>query len=223
MPMTPEEQTAFDAMKSENEKNKKELDELKNKPAPKGKDKEGDEEDENDDEEDLSDKANKKKKKDDESKASSAKLETALTFNVGLKNWMIEQKDFLPEEITTIVNLAEKEIYDSAIQKANDIKASIIKEFFLVQANLDLLTEPHKKKLDLFNKMSKAGRQEKAEDVWENVFEPTFETLKKVTKAGQLNRSPGSYNSRNPIDESYKQKLMKGSKAAYLGEKGDTK
>lgn len=165
---------------------------------------------------DLADKARKKREDDEKRVADTKSVEQALKFNLSGKEWAKTHEALLPKNIASIFEQAEKEQYDTAVEKANAIKAGVVSEFFALQANLDLLTAAQKSALDDFQKLTKTGKQERVKQVYEMVFEPAFETLKRVKKAEQLQSGFGSP---SDAEAAYKKKLMDGSRKHYLGEK----
>lgn len=166
---------------------------------------------------DLRDKAKDLRDKDDKEKLNTRALESALKFQLNSENWLKQNATLLPKDVPDIFKAAEKENYDSALEKDSAIKAGIVKSFFSVQSNLDLLTPGLKTILDDYLKLTNNGKLEKAQHIYDTIFEPTFDTLKRVKRAEALNKgyAPGS------TDDAYKQKLMKLSKKHFLGEKVD--
>lgn len=203
--MTPEE---IAAMKAENEKLKADL---AAKPPPKEEKKDPPADDPS-----LADKARKEREEKEKSAKSEKSLESALRFNMGGPNFLKDNVGLLPKNIESIFAAAEKETYETQIQKANEIKVGIVGEFFAVQANHDLLTGPQKSELEDFLKLTKNGKQERVETIYAMIFEPTLETLRKVEKAKQLNTG-----TKNQTDgeKALVEKMMKRSKAHYLGDK----
>ena len=60
--------------------------------------------------------------------------------------------------------------------------------------------------------------EEKAKEIYENLFEPALGTLKRVKKAEELSRSKMGYREGSKGDAQYREKLMSLSKKHYLGE-----
>ena len=141
-------------------------------------------------------------------------IEKALTFNMSSANFLKQNAGLLPSDVSEVFAQAEKETFDDASEKAAQIKSGVIQSFFAVQANVDLLTPGQKASLDDFNALTKNGKLEKAQTIYELIFEPAFETLKRVKKAESLSKGLGSGD-----DDAYKKKLMAGSTQHYLGEK----
>lgn len=154
-------------------------------------------------------------KRDTDTKA----LEAALMFNLTSSEFIKANESLLPKEVGDIFKAAEKENYSSATEKANATKAAIIQSFFSMQANVDMLTENQKVILSDYLKLTKGGKEEKARQIYENLFEPTLESLKRIKKAEELSRSRNGFKNSSQIDEQYKEKLMSGSRKHYLGEK----
>lgn len=166
---------------------------------------------------DLFDKSKHIQAEKDKSSNDSKRLEAAVRFTMSAKNWVKENESLLPKDVAGILDAAEKETYDSTIQKDSAVKSGIIQAFFNVQENLDLLTTTQKSTIEEFLKLSKNGKEEKAQAIYDSIFEPTFEMKKRVSKAQQLNRA--GERSSNDAEEAYKQKLMNGSKQHYMGVK----
>lgn len=200
-------QAALDKVKADKEKaDKEKADKEKNKTQ--------------DDDGDLNDKVKKEKEaaaaKTDEMKG----IEKALSFNMSVEKLLADNSEVLPSEMADLLKAAEKEKYDSAKEKAAAIKTAFIKSFFAIQANVDLLTPSQKTTLDDYLKLTKNGKEDKAAEVYENIFEPTLETLKKVKKAEELGKARAGFSSSSKAEDAYKQKLMAGSRKMYLNEKG---
>lgn len=209
-------QTQLDALKKENDDLKKA------KPDPKPKDDQGDEGDEGDDDEgDLRKKAAKNRQKNDDSDNETKKIESALTFTMGIPKFLTENKDFLPSEIEGIVKQAESERYDSKMEKAGALKGAFIQSFFSIQDNLDLLTPTHKSQVQDYLKLTVKGRAERAATVYENVFEPALEMVRRVKKAEELGRANSNFASGDKVQDDYKKRLIDGAKKTHLKEKGD--
>lgn len=156
--------------------------------------------------------ADEKNKKTNDAKS----MEAALRFSLGSKDWLKTNQSLLPKDIEGIFNAADKESYDSAVEKDAALKSGIVQSFFNVQANLDLLTPSQKSALEDFQKLTLNGKQEKAQHIYDTIFEPTFEMLKRITKAQQLNNGQ-----KNQTDgeKALAERMMKLSKQHYLGEK----
>ena len=166
----------------------------------------------------LAEKARLEREEKDKQSKAEKELKSALNFTINSKDWLKTNNSLLPKTIESIFNQAEKENYGSEVEKANAIKVGIISEFFIVQSNLDLLTASQKNYLEDFKKLTKDGKEEKASHIYDMVFEPALEMLKAVKKAQNINKGLG-----NPsdVEEAYKDRIMKGSRKHYLGEKYD--
>ena len=166
-----------------------------------------------DDEGDLAQKAKLEREKKEKSQVDSKRLESALKYAIQVKDWAKTNASLLPKTIESILDQAEKEKYDVATEKDSAIKAGIISEFFALQANLDLLTESQKILVEDFAKLTKTSRHEKAHQMYEQIFEPTFEMLKRIKKAEQIGKG---HSNQTDAENAYKEKLMNTSKKHYL-------
>lgn len=158
-------------------------------------------------------------KEDSERKASETKvLETALKFDLEAEKFLESNKSLLPAEIPEIFKQAKKENYSNAIEKAQALKTAIIQSFFSVQANVDLLTPGLKSMLDDYMKLTKNGKQERSTQIYDSVFEPAFEMVKRMKRAEALEKGHGQASDE---ETKYREKLSKLSRKHYLGEKAD--
>lgn len=171
----------------------------------------------NKDESDLHQKAKDKRHSEERDAAHIKRIENALKFDLNSKEFIKQNESLLPKEVKDVFTQAEKEKFNDAIEKDAAIKSGIIQSFFSVQANVDLLTGSQKVQLDEYLKLTKNGKQDKAAAMYDMIFEPAFEMLKRIKKAEALSR--GGHAASTDVEEAYKNKLMAGSKKHYFGEK----
>lgn len=165
---------------------------------------------------DLAEKARAERDRNTKTSSDEKALESAINFKVNSKEWLKTNEALLPKTIPTIFAEADKETFESAIVRDSAIKSGIVSEFFSLQSNVDLLTHSQRSALEDFLKLTKNVKQDKAQAMYDQIFEPTFEMLKRIKKAEQFAKGvPDSSSS----EEAYKQKLISGSKKRYLGEK----
>lgn len=172
-----------------------------------------------DDDPDLIAKAKAEQDRKDKTKGDTKTLESAIRFSMSVKDWAKTHATLLPKDVEGIFAESDKETYDSAIEKTSAIQSALVQTFFNQQANLDLLTPSQKSTIEDFLKLTKNGKQEKAATIYDSIFEPTFEMLKRVKKAEQL-RSDGHSN-QTDADKAYKDKMIKLSRKHYMGEKAN--
>ncbi len=171
------------------------------------------------DDPDLEAKAKAAREAKEKASGDTKKIEAALKFSLGAKDFLKQNASLLPKDIEGIFEAADKEKYDNAIEKDSAIKASMVQSFFNVQSNLDLLTLSQKSVLEDFLKLTKNGKQEKAQSIYETIFEPTFEMFKRIKKAEQLGKD-GQVTASDTI-QAYSDRMQKMSKKHYMGEKAD--
>lgn len=168
----------------------------------------------------LQEKVRKEKEDAEKAKAGTRQIEGALKFNLSVDEFVKTNADLLPGEIPEILKVAAKENYDTALDRAAAVKVAMIQSFFSVQDNLTALTSGQKQALDEFLKLTKNGKEQKAEGIYENLFEPALETMRKVKKAEELGKTRSGFASGTKTQDDYKNRLMKNSRKAHLGEKG---
>lgn len=204
--LTPEQ---IQALQTENDRIKKELEALKTKTPPN----QNPPEDPN--KGDLAEAARKKREAEEAEKKKSSTLKSALEFVIKAPEWLKTNAPLLPKTVEGLFTAADKENYGSDIEKANAIKAGIVQEFFALQSNLDLLTESQKIVVEDFKKLTHADKRERVADVYATIFEPTFEQLKRLEKAKQVRN--GEHSPSN-AEAAYNQKMIEISRKHYLGE-----
>lgn len=170
----------------------------------------------NQDDKSLADKVEADRKAKEKTTAETQKLEKALKFTLTSTDWVKTNATLLPKNIEGIFAQADKENYSSAMEKADAIKVGIVSEFFAIQSNLDLLTETQKISLEDFKKLTKTDKQDRVQNIYDAVFEPTFEMLKRVKKAEQISKGLGDS---TDSETAYKEKMKAISRKHYLGEK----
>jgi len=164
----------------------------------------------------LADKARKELADKETASKREKSLEGAIGFVHASKDFVKANQGLLPPTIEGVFAQADKEKYDSAIDKANAIKVEIVKEFFSIQSNLDLLTQTQKNEVEDFLKLTKNGKQDRIESMYSMVFEPTLETLRKVERAKQLQVDPKN---QTDAEKALTDKMLKAAKKHYLGDK----
>lgn len=167
------------------------------------------------DDTELAEKVRKEREAKDKLKADGKVLENAIKFDVQGPEWLKTNASLLPKSVEGLFAQAEKENYDSAIEKTNAIKSSIVTEFFAVQANLDLLTDAQKISLAEFKALTKTDKQARVQAIYDQIFEPTFESLKKIKRAEE--KSKGLAES-SDFETAYKNKMMAISRKHFLKE-----
>jgi hypothetical protein len=221
MAMTPEEQKSFDDMKAKAETLEKELaDAKKSKQKEKSKDHEdgegeGEGDDKETDDKDLNKSVAKDKKAREERAAETKRMEQALRFNLNSDKFIKEHESILPSGMVDIFKAAEKEQYDSEVEKSLAIKSALISAFFKVQANVDSLTKPQQEAVKDFEKLTVRAREERAEDMFTNVFEPAITSLKQVKKAEELNKANQGLGNSTDGQKKYAEKMIAGSSQHY--------
>lgn len=171
------------------------------------------------DDQSLTDKVKKEQDERDKKNSDSKSMESALMFNMGAAEFLKTNESILPKGVTDIFKMAEKENYGNAVEKANATKAALIQAFFSQQSNLELLTSSQQSILADYLKLTKNGKEEKAREIYDSLFEPTLMTLKRVKKAEDLGKAKAGFGDNTDTDKAYKDKLMGMANKKYFGGK----
>jgi hypothetical protein len=156
----------------------------------------------------LSDKVKKEKEERDRKNSDSKSLEGALMFNMGSAEFLKTNEAILPKEVVDIFKIAERETYGSALEKANATKAAIIQSYFSQQANLEILTPSQQSVLADYLKLTKNGKEDKASEMYDNLFEPALNAMKRIKKAEEILKSKSGMGGTTDSEQAYKDKLM---------------
>lgn len=165
---------------------------------------------------DLSDRARNQREELDKKNSDQKRITNAVKFTMGSQDWLKNNATLLPKTVPDLFVHAERETYNSEIEKADAIKVGIVNEFFAIQSNLDLLTDTQKNMLDDWKNLTKTDKQERIQNVYDLVFEPSFERLRGQRKAEHLAKGT---NESTHSEDAYKKRLMEISRKHYLGEK----
>lgn len=153
---------------------------------------------------DLAEKARLEREANEKKAGETKTLEGALKFTMAAQTWAKDNAALLPKNTAQILEQSEKENYGNAIEKANAIKEAVVLEFFAQQSNLDLLTESQKEALADFKNLTKNVRQERVQQFYASVFEPTLESLRKIKKAEALQKGLATPSN---AEDAYEKKL----------------
>jgi hypothetical protein len=168
---------------------------------------------------DLISRNRKSKLSADETKIQTRLIEKALGFNMGIDDFVKNNADLLPSEIGEIVKLAHKETYDDSQAKASALKAAIIQSYFAVQDHLNALTPAQKTTLEDYLKLTITGKEQRAAEIYENIFEPALDMTRRIKKAEEVTRSRKGFATSSEKNDAYKERLINGSRRTHLGEK----
>jgi hypothetical protein len=166
---------------------------------------------------DLNDRTQKDRENSDKKVQETKAIEQAVSFNLQAGDFLKKNAALLPESVKDLFSVADKETWDSPVVKSSEIKSGIIQQFFAVQSNYDLLTASQKTSLADYLKLTKDGKRDRAQSVYDTIFEPALEMIRAVKKADQVQRARNGYG--DDSDSAYKQRLVDASRAHYLGEK----
>lgn len=132
-------------------------------------------------------------------------LTAAVQFDLKKSEFLKTNESLLPKEVKDVFEKADKGVYQSPIEKDQDIKAGMIQSFFSQQANVDALTPGQKDVLDEYLKLTNAKKQEQAQSVYSMVFEPALAMIRGQKKAAILEK--GGHIS-SDADEAYKKRMF---------------
>lgn len=171
------------------------------------------------DDQTLNDKVKKEKEGQDKKNLEIKALESAILFNSSKSDFLKQNESILPKGAAEIFAAADKERYDSHIDKSNDIKIGLIDLHFSQQSNVDFLTEYQKEALADFQKLTKNGKKEKANEIYNNLFIPNLNIIKQVKKTEELAKAKSGFGGNTDAEQAYKNKLTEMAQKKFFREK----
>lgn len=140
--------------------------------------------------EDLKEQAKKGMKEEEEAQQVQARLEKALAFNMKIGKFAEDYKGVLPESAKSIVDLAEKKTYTSAVERANDIRRALIDAYLEKQDNIDSLPETLRNKVVAYKALAEDAKIKKSSEFWD-IVEVGAEMQTSKIRAAALNKANG--------------------------------
>lgn len=149
----------------------------------------------------------------------SREIEAAVAYNYGVRSFIEDNEDLLPSDVKDLIRVAETQNYDNQGQKSRAFKREIMQSFFQVAENRDYLTQYQKQQLEEFEGLTLNGKEAKVEALYSTVFEPALETLRRVTKAQEVERGRRGFSKGTSAQQKYEDNITKLSRKRYLNEK----
>lgn len=198
------------ALKAENEKLKNDLKAKDDTKSKEEKDRIAKEEADKVKGKDYSEIARQKEDDDKKEKDKTAEMEKSAIFNANLNQFVKDNGPLVSPRLASVVEVANKENFANSTERARELKGAIVKEFFSVESNVKHLTDSQKARLDFFLTQTKNGRAEQITAIWDDLFEPTLELVRKIKSFEE--KSSGKVKS----DSGIKNKFMEVGKKSYL-------
>lgn len=182
------------AKKAEEEKRKKEL--------------------ENDKLKDAEDKVKKEKEAKEAADAEKKVYLEAFKYNSTLKQFIDDNKDFLPENLGAIIDALQVKQYTGDVEKANELKRAVIEQYIKKQENIDNLPDSLKAKAEAFAEFTTQEKLNKAGDFYD-IVETGIHTAKNIKKFEAMEKGGGNPDGdAKSAAQEYEDKMLQFSKEA---------
>jgi len=138
----------------------------------------------------------------------------AFKYNSTLKQFVEDNKDFLPENLGAIIDALQTKQYTGDVEKANELKRAVIEQYIKKQENLDNLPDSLKAKAEAFAEFTTQEKLNRAAEFYD-IVETGIHTAKNIKKVEAMEKGGG-----NPGDGSktanqeYEEKMLQFSKEA---------
>lgn len=141
----------------------------------------------------------------------------AFKFNSLLKDFLKDNKDFLPDTLEDIINILEAKTYANDIEKAQELKRAVIEQYIKNQANIDLLPDSLKSKAEKYAGLTTKEKLEQAPNFYD-IVETGIHTAKNVKKAEAIGKGGGlNDGDEKTATKEYEEKMLQFSKDAING------
>lgn len=141
------------------------------------------------------------------------RMMNAFKFNSTMKEFLKNNKDFLPENMEDILNILEAKNYSSDVEKSQELKRAIVEQYIKNQANLDMLPDGLKSKAEKFAGFTTKEKLERAPDFYD-IVETGIHTAKNIKKAEAIEKSGGMGSGGKTAIQDYEEKMLEFSKDA---------
>lgn len=147
-----------------------------------------------------------------------AKVESAAKFNYEIDNFVSDNLAVIGDEVKSIIDLSKERTYPNSIEKANELRASILNKYFSKKENVEaLLTESFKKKAIDFLGLTQVKKHELAGQHWE-LFELSVQNKMKDKKQEELLKKENGQEVTD-VQKNLKEKIGKKSQEYYFQNK----
>jgi hypothetical protein len=163
---------------------------------------------------DLKNKVEDDKAKKETDQARDREIENAALF-VNDKTFADDTAGLLGENTAAIFEKAKTENYGSTLERANDLRASLIEDAFSIQENLDQLTPSQRAKIESFNKSTRPKKQELAGSLFCEILEPFIQLQKAKAKAEEVRKAAGGLGTKTSDEQEYEKKLVDHARKNY--------
>ncbi|MDR3243811.1 MAG: hypothetical protein LBT79_03585, partial [Elusimicrobiota bacterium] len=166
----------------------------------------------------LEEEAKKEAQEKADAKAKNDELEAAIKFEYEIAKMVSDNKEIIGDEVKKILEIAKGRNYSNPIEKANELRSSILSSFFSIAANVEALTaESFKKQANDFLALTQVARNEQSGKHW-NLFELAVENIKKEAKHQEFIKQSKGENT-NEFQKNYASNLREKTKQYFFPNK----
>lgn len=150
------------------------------------------------------------------------RMQSAIKFNLGLSEFLKNNKDYLTKLSSGIVEtLAKKQFSDEEVQ-ARMAQSALLEDFFSQQENVDAAPEELKPRIMAFKALTSDEKEKQAGKFWD-VLTLTVGAKKMAAQVAAAKRAnSGKYEETDDVIKNYNDRVFAMSKH-YLGEKEQAK
>lgn len=141
------------------------------------------------------------------------RMMNAFKFNSTLKEFIKNNKDFLPDNLEDILNILEAKTYQTDVEKAQELKRAIVEQYIKKQENMDMLPDSLKSKAEKFASFTTKQKLESAPDFYD-IVETGIHTAKNIKKVEAIEKSGGLGSGEKTAIQDYEEKMVEFSKEA---------
>lgn len=132
----------------------------------------------------------------------------AFKWNSTIKDYLKDNKEYLPENLEDIINILSAKTYANDIEKAQELKRAVVEQYIKSQENLDILPDSLKAKAEKYAGFTTKEKLDRALDYYD-IVETGIHTAKNIKKAEAIEKSGGIPSAERDVIKEYEDKMLK--------------
>lgn len=154
--------------------------------------------------------------------AATARMQSAIKFNLGVSQFVADNKDLLGELAEGLVKVVNEKQFSDEERKAAALKKNLLEDFFSRQENMDAVPEELKARVMAFKALADDEKEKRAPDYWDTLTLTLGQKKMAAQVAAAQRARAGRFEETNDAVKQYNDRVF-AKRAHYFGEKEQTK
>lgn len=135
----------------------------------------------------------------------------AVKWNAGLKEFLANNAEYLPENLADIINVLEAKTYTDDVEKAQELKRAVVEQYIKHQENIEILPDSLKAKAEKYAGFTTKEKLETAPEYYD-IVETGIHTAKNIKKAEAIEKGGNFGIGEKSAAQEYEEKMLNFSK-----------